>query len=109
MRGGGLVAEVDELEGDGEFVGADCADNSLQLVAAFGGDADFASLDLGGYLEFAVTNEAGDLFGDGLFESLLYLDDLAGVAERGNVGLGFLDVFQADAGFWQLAHDDLRR
>ena len=80
-------------------------DDRLQIVAILAGDADGIALDLRRDLQFGVADEGGDLFGDGLFEALFYFDDLAGVAERGQVGRDGLDAFEADAALGQLADD----
>jgi len=87
-------------------VGADSGDDGLKFIATFGSDANFLTLNLGGDFEFAVANEAGDLFGDRGFEALFDFDDLTGVAQGRNVGFGTLDVFEANIAFGELSHDD---
>src|SRR5437867_6185618 len=100
------IPEILETQGDREIVGAHRGDDRLQFVPALGGDADFFALNLGGNLELTVADKAGDLLGDAGLDALLDLDDLAGVAERGEVRLAFLDVLKADVALGQLADDD---
>src|SRR5262245_31045899 len=100
------IPKVHILQRRREFLGADGADHRLQFISALAVDADGVALNLRGYLELAVADEAGDLFGDGLVEALFDFNDLAGMAERRNVGLGLLHTFEADTAFGQLAQDD---
>jgi hypothetical protein len=102
----GLISEISKLQRHGKLVCAHGGDDGLQFVAAFAGDADFIALDLGGHLVLSVPDEAGDLFGDGLFDALLDFDGLARVAKGGDVRVALLDAFEADASPCQFAHDD---
>ncbi len=85
---------------------ANGSDDFLQIVAVLAGDADGFALDLRGDFEFGVANERGDLFGDGLLDALLYFDNLARVAKRGNFGGNRLDAFEADLAFGEFVDDD---
>src|SRR6266542_5968924 len=92
----GLFPEILEAQGHREILRAHGGDDGLQLVPVPARNADFFALNLGGYLEFAVADEAGDLFGDGRFDALLDGDELPGMAERRKVWLAFINVFEAD-------------
>src|SRR5206468_3593119 len=106
--GGASVPKVLELQGDREIVRAHGSDDRLQLIAALAGNANFGALDLAGDFQLSFADKAGDLLGDLRFEALLDFDELPSMAERGNVRLAALDIFQADIAFGQLAHDDFR-
>src|SRR5439155_1735387 len=104
--GRGSVAEILEAQGDRKILSSDGGDDGLQLVFALAGHSDFFALNLGGDLELAVADKAGNFFGNGGFDALLDFDDLPRVAEWGNVGLAFIDVFEADGAFGEFADDD---
>ena len=79
--------------------------DGLEFVAAFAVHPHLVALNLGGYLEFAVANERGDLLGHRALDSILKLDGLPGVAERGDFRIALFDAFQADAALGELAND----
>ena len=56
--------------------------DGLKFIPTFAGHTDFLALDLCRDFEFAVTNEAGDLLGNGGFQALFDLDDLPRMPER---------------------------
>ena len=95
-----------ETEGDGEIFGSALGHDFLEVVAAFAGDADVVAHDLSGDFEFGIADEAGDLLGGGSVDALLDDDLLAGVAERGDVGILALDVFEADLALGQFVQED---
>jgi predicted dehydrogenase len=101
------VAEIHEVERDGEIVAADGGDYGLEIVAALAGHAQFFGLDLDGDLELEVADEAADLLGDGRVEALLDADQLAGVPQRGDLGVLAFDVLQADGALGDPPDDDL--
>ena len=61
---------------------ANGGDDRLEVVTIFSRHPNLFILNLGGDFNFGVADEAGDLFGDGRFNSLLDLDGLAGMTER---------------------------
>src|ERR1043165_2734925 len=93
------IPEILEAEGDREIMSTNGGDHSLQFVLALARHADFFALNLGGDLELAIADEAGDLFGDRRFDALLDSDDLARVAERGKFGLAAVHTLETDAAF----------
>ena len=95
-----------EAEGDREIFGAALGHDLLKIVAAFASNADVVAHDLCGDLDFGVAYEAGDLFGGRGVDALLNDDLLTGVAERGDVGIFALDVFEADLALGQFVHED---
>ena len=88
-------------------MGADSGDHFLQIIAVLAGHANFLALNLGGDLELLIANELRHLLGDCGLDTLLDLDDLAGVAEGGDVRLFLLHGFQTDVPLGELAHHDL--
>src|SRR5579884_1042979 len=102
-----LIPEILELQRHRKVVPANSRDGGLQIVFALAGDADLVVLDLRGDLELGVADERGDLLGNSCFDALFDLDDLAGMAERRNVRLALLHVFEADLPLGELADDHL--
>ena len=103
-----LIPEIHELHRDGEFFYAHRRDDGLKFVPALASDADGVALNLRRHLEFAVADEAGDLFGHGGFDALLDLDALPRVAERRNVRPGRFHALEADVALGEPAHDNFR-
>jgi hypothetical protein len=101
-----LVSKILEAEGDGEVVGANCANGALKVVFAFARDADLVAHDLGGDFEFEIADEACDLFCDRGIDALFDEKDLPGVSQRGDIGIFSVDAFEADLAFGEFVQDD---
>jgi len=102
------LPEIHKLHGHGKILRPHGGDDGLQFVPALAGHTNGVALDLRRHLEFAVADEAGDLFGNGRFNALFDFDDLPRMAERRNVRPGRFHAFEADVALGEPAHDDFR-
>src|SRR5271170_7251686 len=85
---------------------ANGGDDRLQFIAALAIDAHLVALDLRGDLEFAIANEAGDLFGHLAGDALFELDFFPRVPERRDIRVGGLHALETDSAFGEFADHD---
>src|ERR1051325_690331 len=101
-----LIPKIGELQGLRKIFSADRSNHRLEIVAAPTVDTNLLILNLRGHFEFALTNQARDLFGQSWFDALFDFDHLTGMPQRRDVRRTHLNTFETDVPFGELAHDD---
>src|SRR6185503_4933382 len=103
---GRSIAEVLELQGDGEVVASESGDNRLKVIPAFAADANLFRLNLRSDFQVQAADVRSDILCDLRLDALFDSNDLSGMAQGRNVRVFLLDAFETDVSLRELAEDN---